>query len=257
VSLLLASLIMLVVVRTFIKNHLIAHAMGSIYGLKYTNSLEAFKKSYMLGFRKFEVDVTLTSDNKVVCFHRYSKKIYDTFGIKSENFSYDEFKSGKLLENSPYKFTTLDLDDVLKIMSEYKNIKMVFHIQSNIKDEIQSLINEIKFRSLSLSLSNRIIFQPNMYFEDIYLEKKNDIEKYMVFIRKDEICDIPKTLSYLDDMNIRYVTVNKKFKKYLKQLKKHNNLYVQVWTEDNIFKILKYLIRGQADAIVTNAIFTL
>jgi len=46
--------------------YFIAHAGGSIDGINYTNSLEALDLSYSKGCRMFELDLTLTSDGKIV-----------------------------------------------------------------------------------------------------------------------------------------------------------------------------------------------
>ena len=48
---------------------LVAHALGEIGGVQYTNSLEAFQCNYRRGYRWFEVDLALTSDGELVCFH--------------------------------------------------------------------------------------------------------------------------------------------------------------------------------------------
>ena len=73
--------------RIFIGKHFIAHAMGNYKGIKYTNSVEAYKKSYLLGFRRFEIDISLTKDNYVICFHPYRVKAYGGLGIKKKTFS--------------------------------------------------------------------------------------------------------------------------------------------------------------------------
>lgn len=48
---------------------MVAHALGGVGGYAYTNSLEAFECNYERGFRWFEVDLTLTADGQLVCFH--------------------------------------------------------------------------------------------------------------------------------------------------------------------------------------------
>lgn len=48
---------------------LIAHALGSVAGIAYTNSLEAFECNYARGHRWFEVDLALTADDELFCFH--------------------------------------------------------------------------------------------------------------------------------------------------------------------------------------------
>jgi glycerophosphoryl diester phosphodiesterase len=48
---------------------LVAHALGSIDDLSYTNSLEALRCNHKRGFRWFEVDLALTQDDELVAFH--------------------------------------------------------------------------------------------------------------------------------------------------------------------------------------------
>lgn len=48
---------------------LVAHALGSVDGITYSNSREAFLHSWALGRRWFEVDVELTADGQLACFH--------------------------------------------------------------------------------------------------------------------------------------------------------------------------------------------
>ena len=54
-----------------------AHALGGINGQAYTNSKEAIENSYKKGMKLFEVDIKLTSDEKLVCVHGWSKKDYE------------------------------------------------------------------------------------------------------------------------------------------------------------------------------------
>jgi glycerophosphoryl diester phosphodiesterase len=48
---------------------LVAHALGAIAGVTYTNSLEALRCNHKRGFRWFEVDLALTADGELVAFH--------------------------------------------------------------------------------------------------------------------------------------------------------------------------------------------
>jgi len=48
---------------------LIAHALGGIGGVTYSNSREAFELWYGRGRRWFEADLALTADRQLVCFH--------------------------------------------------------------------------------------------------------------------------------------------------------------------------------------------
>jgi glycerophosphoryl diester phosphodiesterase len=47
----------------------IAHALGAVDGLTYTNSVESLERSLSRGFRWLEADVALTADGRAVCLH--------------------------------------------------------------------------------------------------------------------------------------------------------------------------------------------
>lgn len=50
-------------------DYFIAHAGGAIDGVTYTNSVEALDLSYSKGCKLFELDLTYTTDNKIVAKH--------------------------------------------------------------------------------------------------------------------------------------------------------------------------------------------
>lgn len=56
----------------FADNRAIAHALGGIDGVAYSNSVEAFRRSVDLGFRLVEVDLTFAGD-ELICFHQGSE----------------------------------------------------------------------------------------------------------------------------------------------------------------------------------------
>jgi glycerophosphoryl diester phosphodiesterase len=53
---------------------LVAHALGDVDGIAYSNSLEALRCNYKRGFRWFEVDLALTQDEELVAFHTDHEK---------------------------------------------------------------------------------------------------------------------------------------------------------------------------------------
>src|SRR5699024_12597487 len=54
---------------------LIAHALGDIDDETNTNTIEAFEESYKNGHRLFEVDISITSDTKLVARHDWEDDI--------------------------------------------------------------------------------------------------------------------------------------------------------------------------------------
>ena len=93
----------------------IAHAMGSTEdGLVYTNSLEAFEKSWSDGFRYFEMDIK-NIGGKFVLDHRCEGMPVNCYEMEFDDFM--EYKRyGKL--------TNLSLDDVFELMNKYKNMNL-------------------------------------------------------------------------------------------------------------------------------------
>lgn len=52
---------------------LVAHALGNIDSIPYSNSYQAFLNSYRNGFRAFEVDLEILKSGELICFHRGSE----------------------------------------------------------------------------------------------------------------------------------------------------------------------------------------
>lgn len=85
-----------------------AHALGSIDGHIYTNSLDALWRSYEGGARLFEADIHLTSDGQAVLVHGFAKNDYlkrigeeyypDKYKKTGEDYypTHDEFMSWRI-----------------------------------------------------------------------------------------------------------------------------------------------------------------
>ncbi|MEO8183078.1 MAG: glycerophosphodiester phosphodiesterase family protein [Deltaproteobacteria bacterium] len=54
---------------------LVARGLGGMGALRNTNSLEALKCNHDRGFRWFEVDLAITADAEIVCFHKGDEKL--------------------------------------------------------------------------------------------------------------------------------------------------------------------------------------
>ena len=102
-------------------NRFIAHAGGSIDGLKYTNSLEALENSYKNGFRLFELDIIETSDNKWVAAHDWERwrRWTDYAGELPPTLA--SFKTHQVLG----KYTSLDLDGINSWFDEHPDSILV------------------------------------------------------------------------------------------------------------------------------------
>ena len=253
--------------RFFISRNLIAHALGQVDNTPYTNSLEAFNDSYKRGYRFYEVDLTLTKDNKVVCFHGYQKDIYQQFNIKKKEFSYKNFINGAIFEKSPVKFTTLGLGDLIDLVRQNKNIKVLLHIQSkkNALKTARVLDEIVKEVGNDLEIFDRFIVGVNFVGEFDEIKKRKQFKNYGYYVRVKEkrpekYSNIHDIISYMKQNKITFSSIAYDvFKENpeqalgeLKELKK-NNITVLVFTVNNVPEILR-LKYNDVDFIGTDAI---
>ncbi len=106
----------------------VAHAGGGVYGLTYTNSLEALNYNYNKGFRFFEVDLEWTQDKELVLMHDWnSDRLKRLFSAKPKVYSLSEFKGLKMA----HKLTQMSLDDLIKWLRQHPDVYIITDIKSN------------------------------------------------------------------------------------------------------------------------------
>ncbi len=140
------------------KNAYIAHALGGVDGVTYTNSLEAFEANYNAGFRVFEVDLRLTADGALAAVH-----------------DAPEHEDGSLMTLEEYKatkiqgqYTPLSFEDVLMLMKQYPDIYIITDTKKKDKELLRqqfTLIVETADRVAPEAL-DRII--PQLYNEHTF-----------------------------------------------------------------------------------------
>lgn len=102
----------------------VAHALGTIDNLGYTNSLEAFERSYALGFRVFEADFVLLGDGSVLVAHDRFERLYGLSKL---------FETATAAEVSPKfrgKYTVLFEKDILRIVDEHPDMYLILDTKS-------------------------------------------------------------------------------------------------------------------------------
>ena len=112
--------------------NLIAHACGAYHGIAYTNSLNALERNFEKGFRIFEIDFSLTTDNKVIMLHDTSFTMKDLFGSDAMRFTHEKFIKSKTKYN-------LDLMDIDILANWLKNHTDAYVIIDYKKDGMQIL----------------------------------------------------------------------------------------------------------------------
>jgi glycerophosphoryl diester phosphodiesterase len=146
--------------------------LGGVNEDTYTNSLEAFEAGIDKGYKVFEADFSVTSDEKIVCSHNFED-------FNGEIPDYDTFMNTKIYG----KYTPLDMKDLVALLYENKGIYLMTdfkwdnsfgsdnHEVTLIMDELVSDIESYNDNSLY----DRVIIQ--IYSEDNY----SVIENYGCF----------------------------------------------------------------------------
>ncbi len=96
--------------------NIIMHALGEINGFDYTNSKEAFEKNLEKKRKQFEVDISLSSDEKIIVSHE-----------GKSNKTEEEFLKDKI----EGIFTPLSLTELMQKMEENPDIILVTDIKSD------------------------------------------------------------------------------------------------------------------------------
>ncbi|PHV71076.1 hypothetical protein CS063_07020 [Sporanaerobium hydrogeniformans] len=105
------------------EHQVIAHALGRIDGINYTNCLEAFKQNYEKGFRVFEVDMALSTDDQLVFLHDWNTFWGLTIGkgILGGATSFERYNAQQIQG----KYTTLSVFDLLTLLKNHSDMYLV------------------------------------------------------------------------------------------------------------------------------------
>lgn len=142
----------------------VGHSFGLVDGSGYTGSLEAFQENYALGQRTFEVDLALTSDNKVVLKHDWNYPQQE--GISEDNIPTEEEFLEKKLNG---KFTPMSFEQLCDFMMEYPDIWIVtdskYTDEETIRQQFDALLATIDAKGAEQLLGRMVI---QIYNEDMY-----------------------------------------------------------------------------------------
>lgn len=94
--------------------HYIAHAGGSIYGYCYSNSLEVVQNSLAHGIDYMELDLSITSDGRLVAWHDWA---FEWTGAPT----HDQFMARKIYD----KFTPMDFPRIDSILRANPRLSLV------------------------------------------------------------------------------------------------------------------------------------
>ena len=99
---------------------LVAHAGGSIYGYRLTNSLEAIENAYTNGFLLIELDFQITSDGKYVLLHDWESMARRML-FKEGQLTREAF----LTSDTFAELTLLDLESLSAWLTDHQDCRIV------------------------------------------------------------------------------------------------------------------------------------
>lgn len=148
----------------------IAHALGGIDGKYYLNSMDSFDSNYKKGYRIFEMDLQLTSDNVLVGRHKWGVTLSDPLSNKGSAVNYRTFKNTKLYG----RYTPTSFLDMLNLMDKYPDFYLMtdskYHDKTRVTKQFSILVQTAKKAGKEKYL-DRLVIQ--IYNEQMYYIIKN------------------------------------------------------------------------------------
>lgn len=227
------------------ENKLIAHAMGGVDGRTYSNSLEAFQQNYDKGLRLFEVDLSLTSDGKMVARHDWRDSLAEMFLQTSPNdattpdepWTYDYVMSQPLFA----AYTPIDIDQIIQLMRENKDMYIVtdtkYFETDLVTQHFQMIVDAAE---KDPKLLNRVI--PQIYNQQMLFDIQSVYEFkdyiYTLYMSKDTEQEV---IDFSSENSIKVVTMpefktNAEFVAALKE----KGIFTFVHTINDIEKVNEY-----------------
>ena len=195
--------------KWYAKYSYMAHAMGSVDGKVYSNSRDAFELSYAGGHRVFEVDFSLTSDEKIVLWHdwefNHGLPEFTNYTVPT----WSEFKASKIWG----KYETMDLEDLLDLMLEYPDIYVVTDSKSGEYKDVVKQFSQIAEMLQTYSeqerrsILKRLIVQ--IYNDDMYvgIESLLPIDNYIYTLYQRGTKDMDALCAFCIENKIPVVTL--------------------------------------------------
>lgn len=134
---------------------LIAHALGGIDGISYTNSLEALELAYEKGLRVFEADFQVV-DGELLLLHDLTEAA-EMCGFESQDFSSEDF-----LEASLYgEYSPMSWRQLLSFMQEHPDAYVVTDTKYYEQPYMSYVVSALVTQTVELdeSLLDRVIVQ--------------------------------------------------------------------------------------------------
>ena len=228
--------------------YMISHAMGGIGGLHYSNCLEAFEENYAEGHRVFEVDLELTSDNRLVLCHDWKRKLCAAHkpGYKP---TYKEFMGYKIYD----KYTSMSVEDLLRLMQKYPDIHVITdtkHAEIPIaRTQINALVNAARRIGAEQMLDRLTIEFYNKKMlgtvKAIYPFKSYAFTLYRLFKKQPTNAQMKNIGAFCQKNGVKMIAMYTKWwKPDFAEVLDPYNVEIVLHTTDNAADALRYLNDG-------------
>jgi glycerophosphoryl diester phosphodiesterase len=243
------------IIPPFFENKYMAHAGGGYEGNIYSNTEEAIRSSIDNGYKFIEVDMTLTSDDKLVCSHGWDKNTCEATGIEYTDGkapTYDEFMSWRIHG----KYGTIDASTVIEIMKEYPDLLVEIDLKKFGKARTKRAVTQlVELADYDEQILDRILMQFTSETAYFAIKEIYDFKYYQYFTYKSRIADeLEDVIKFCKDNKIVSIAVNYTvLTDDMIDRIKDNNLYLLAFTIDDEDLAQEFLDRG-VDTICTNFI---
>ncbi len=126
------------------KHRLMGHALTGLNETRYNNTRAAFENGYANGYRYFEVDIIMTSDNRLVCCHGWSEEYCPYIGFEyskdfDKHMTYERFMKMKVHGNE-----VMDVKDLYQLVKSHPDcfFEIDIHLIEN-KKLLENIINKL------------------------------------------------------------------------------------------------------------------
>ena len=208
-------------------NYLISHAMGGIDGNNYSNCLEGFQENYAEGHRVFEVDLLYTSDGRMVLWHHWDRPFCSKYK-KGKVPTYEQFMNSKIYD----RYTPMDLEDLLKLMRDTPDIRVVTDSKCTRKSEVKKQFRTIGSTAKALGAEEALdrlvveIYTREMFdwVDGVYHFKEYMMTLYKLFDKAPSRAKLRDVAKFCQQKGIATVAMYADWwkAKYAKVLKEYN-----------------------------------
>ena len=223
------------------EHNLIAHAAGGIDKKSYTNSIEAFNHNYEKGHRLFEIDISITSDDKLVARHGWEDDLGQNLNNNKQPLSYKEY----MKTTYHNKYHPMDFDDVLNLLEKHDDIYIILDGKVESPKDVEILYEKIGEATKNLKPKYKERLIPQMFYKaDLEVIRDKGFHDIVYVVGREEFN--PESLAkYCEDNDIGVVSLSRsRTSKKLVEKLSEKEIVTYMYTLNDQKEMNKYLDMG-------------